>query len=451
MLSVTVGADRALLRVGDTNLRLELIAGIIALAVALAFYGARILAAMGLVEWLLMCWVGLNVASSILFSPNPAQSLRASLVLVALLAIYLATVLLVRGRDAAVWATRLWVATGGAVTSLGLVAALLYALAGSTQGISLHRVYDDGVLTVVPMVTSTIWEPNLYGAFALSTGLVAASLSLARGRTRSDDVMLAACVTLCFSGAVLSMTRTVWLVGAAGVLVLAVAGTVLSRRRGERPTTLWLGAALAGIVVGAVVALAMPRVSWATADAWALQYDSLEERVGAMIRDMRQGNVAISAGASALTARIDELDEWESAPTLLSRQGANALALEQWTQRPLLGWGTDAFRHVVKPDPHAPAWVPNVALHVLFDTGIVGFAFLGIAVLVVARGAVRALLKPAQTWDSGDCALLGQLVAFGALFLCYQMTDGTWMGFTWFTFALLVISTRFARSAPVRA
>jgi O-antigen ligase len=95
--------------------------------------------------------------------------------------------------------------------------------------------------------------------------------------------------------------------------------------------------------------------------------------------------------------------------------------------------------------------VPNVALHVLFDTGIVGFAFLGIAVLVVARGAVRALLKPAQTWDSGDCALLGLLVAFGALFLCYQMTDGTWMGFTWFTFALLVISTRFARSAPVRA
>lgn len=449
LLAVSAGADRALWRVGDTNLRFELVLGLLALAVALLYYRSRALAAMGAIEWLLVGWLGLNVVSSVAFSPRPSESLRSSLVLVGLLAIYLAVVLLLRSRSAALWATCLWVATGAAVALLGLVEAVLFTVAGSTQGISLHRAYSDGELTVVPMVTGTIWEPNLYGAFSLSAGLVAASLALAPERAGiGEKRVLWACVALCFSGVVLSMTRTVWLVGVAGVLVLAVAAGIIASRRGERPVQPWLGAVLVGVAVGTVIALAMPRVQWSTADPWELSYGRLEERVGNEVRAMRRGDASGSAAGSALAGRIGELNSWESAPTLVARQNANALALDLWRERPWLGWGTDAFRHVAQPEPHAPAWVPNVILHVLFDTGVAGLVVLGLAVVLAGFRAVRAFAKPARLWQAGDFALLGLVVASGALVLCYQMTDGTWMGFTWFTFALLVVSARYAVTSP---
>jgi hypothetical protein len=46
---------------------------------------------------------------------------------------------------------------------------------------------------------------------------------------------------------------------------------------------------------------------------------------------------------------------------------------------------------------------------------------------------------------------VGLLVACGALALCYQMTDGTWMGFTWFLLALLMVTARHALAEQVRS
>jgi O-antigen ligase len=249
-------------------------------------------------------------------------------------------------------------------------------------------------------------------------------------------------VPLCFSAVVLSLTRTVWFVGLAAFVLMLVAGVVIALRRTERPALGWPVAAGAGIALGIVVALAMPRVQWPTADPWELSYAQLEDRVSREVRSLRQGLGASPEGHSALTGRVGELGEWESAPTLIARQTANSEALALWRERPWLGWGTDAFRHVARPEPHAPAWIPNVVLHVLFDTGLVGLILLGSAVLLGVAGAVRVLARPVGSWGDSEFAVMGLLSALGALALCYQMTDGSWMGFTWFLFGLLVVSVR---------
>jgi hypothetical protein len=445
VLAVAVGTDRVMWRIGGTNVRVELVAGLLALSAALLYYRRRALAAIGTVEVLLIAWLGLNVLSSAAFSPSPTDSLRSSLVLGGLVAIYLSVVLLVRGRSAGMWAVWLWVVTGAAVSLIALLDALFFSMFGSTRGMSLHRAYSEGVLTVVPMVTGTIWEPNLFGAFALGAGLIGAALALAPASVAvAGRGTLLVCVALCFSGVVLSMTRTVWLVGLALSLTLAGAGVILALRRGDRLVHGWHAAVLAGAIVGAAVAWTLPRVSWATPNPWELSYLQLEDRVRIEVRSMRQGTGGASLGGSALAGRIDELGSWESAPTLLARQSANERAIGLWQERPWLGWGTDAFRHAAHPTPHAPAWIPNVVLHVLFDTGIVGLLLLGVGALLAAGRAVRVLARPVRSWHGAHYALLGLVVACSALAICYQMTDGTWMGFTWFVYALLVASTRTA-------
>ena len=112
--------------------------------------------------------------------------------------------------------------------------------------------------------------------------------------------------------------------------------------------------------------------------------------------------------------------------------------IEARPARPASGPAGQAAR----PEPHAPAWIPNVVLHILFDTGIIGLLVATAAVAVGVGSAVRALAKSPRRWGSVEYILLGALVACGALALSYQMTDGTWLGFTWFLFALLVVSAR---------
>ncbi len=443
LLAVAAGADRVLWRSGETNIRLELVAGLVATVLALFYFRRRALAVLGIVEWLLIGWVGLNFAVSITVSPEKAESLKAALILVGLLAIYLAVLWLVRSTSAATWAMVLWSAVGAAVSLFGIVGAALFSLTGSTAGISLHRIYDEGLLTVVPLVTSTIWEPNLFGAFALSTGLVAAALTMAPdiGRYGSRRVLLL-CVALCFGGVVLSMTRTVWFVGGAAALVFAAVGWLLVQRRRGLVLQPWFGAALLGAATGVVLALLMPRVSWITSDPWELSYDQLEERVGAAVRQLRQDEPGNWAVDSALSGRVGELEQWESAPTLLARQGTNSLAIDLWQQRPWFGWGTDAFRYAAAPEPHESAWIPNVALHVLFDTGIVGLLTLSVALVVAGSSALRTLTRPSQLTSAGEYGLLGLAMACVTLVICFQMTDGTWMGFSWFSLGLLVVTSR---------
>jgi O-antigen ligase len=124
-------------------------------------------------------------------------------------------------------------------------------------------------------------------------------------------------------------------------------------------------------------------------------------------------------------------------------------AVQGWQQRPWLGWGLNQYRYVYPPAPQTGFWIPNLELHILFDTGLVGLLFVGGAGVLAVRRGWRAVRGPVAGWSTAQYALFGLLFAGLGLFLAYQLTEGTGLGFTWLFFAMLVAAGRYATPAPV--
>ena len=86
----------------------------------------------------------------------------------------------------------------------------------------------------------------------------------------------------------------------------------------------------------------------------------------------------------------------------------------------------------------------------LFDTGIVGFLLLLTALVAAGRPAIRALRSAAIAWETPHYVLFGVVAASLALIATYQFTDGSWLGFTWVFFGLLVAAGRLTRGTGQR-
>ncbi len=115
--------------------------------------------------------------------------------------------------------------------------------------------------------------------------------------------------------------------------------------------------------------------------------------------------------------------------------------VEGWLRQPVLGWGTGSYPLLYPPNYIEAYWIANIELHILFDTGIVGLVLFAIPVVVAARRGVRALRRSKAEWSTAHFIVLGLLVAGAGLLFAYQITDATWLGFTWVFFALLVMAT----------
>ena len=88
--------------------------------------------------------------------------------------------------------------------------------------------------------------------------------------------------------------------------------------------------------------------------------------------------------------------------------------------------------------PKVGTWIANVELHVLFDTGIVGLLLLVAAMFIAGRRAFNTLRLPAARWGLTNYLTFGILFASLGLLAAFQITDGTWLGFTWVLLAMLV-------------
>jgi hypothetical protein len=473
VLALVVASDRSGVRVSENlNLRFELIVG--GLVALWSLWRVRGAAGrgLGLVEACLLGWLIVAGAASALFAPLPSESLKFTVLLAGLLTIYAAGFLLIRSARAVIGAALAWVGVGTAVTLLGLVAALLYTTIGWTPGISFNRLYKDGVFSAVPMVYSTLWEANIFGSYALTVGLLAFALSRAPAfQVRRAQWLLRLATASAFCGVILSMTRTVWVVGLALVALLAV----VSLKRGVLRLRALPGALLApvlvGVIVGLVVGNAMPSVSWLTDDPWTMSYPDMERAIGQIIRGgpppmPGPGATPIASPAasstppavptprpattnSAFLDRLSELLTLDKVPTWLVRQAVLVNALEGWQQRPWLGWGLNSYPYVYPPAPQTGFWIPNLELHILFDTGLIGLLLITGAGAGAVRRGVRALRGPVAGWNTAQYALFGLLFAGLGLFLAYQLTEGTGLGFTWLFFAMLVAAGRYATPAPI--
>jgi GT2 family glycosyltransferase len=446
-LMVAVATDRYGLRIAGTNFRFELVAAVLLVLFVVANRGLALVKRVGLIEVCLIGWLLVSTLSSLLFSPARAESLKQTLLLAVLLCIYAATVALVTSGQDLIRAALAWVAIGSAVALVGLVATVAYIAVGSRFGISLEGSSLGGATLLLPKVHSTMWEPNIFGSYQLTVWALAFALGLAPGhKTPRRRRLLSLALLLSCAGIVISISRADWLL----ILLLAAAMVVFALRLRLAPGRLVLKLlvpSVAGLGVGVALGLLMQVESCAVYTPngqignGLIAPSGVAQETGTYTDCVRHG--------SALLHGVGNLLAPGTTSSATGRVSEGRAASDGWLQRPILGWGTNAFQYVYGVS--GGGWIGNLELHILFDTGIVGLILLGGAVAMAGRRGLSGLTAPPAARGDSYLVLLGTMAGAVALLLAYQFTDATWLGFTWMFFALLVTAGRLAASSTTRA
>jgi hypothetical protein len=347
LLVVTSVVDRYTFRVGSLDLRAEQVATILALAsVLVTRLGASDWSWIkpNVAEGILLAWFAANVVSSLLWSPERNLSAKIiALIAVCALAFALPRRLLSGSSAPAQFETiTRWLLIVFATECAWGALAYLVHVFGPTISLGVNPA--SGHLSTY----GTLWEQNVFGAFA-AAGAVA-WVYLGPGRFRFAWVGLA----LCLAGLLYSLTRAAWL---AAAVVGGIGGGWPGLRRRTDLRTVALGAlATLPFVATAVVA----------------------EKVGMYVIGPGGGQTRFSL-LTALLNLVDvvgRLNQW--APVSTDIRG-----------HLILGRGTASFEalHVVNGVPQHVASLP---LLILNDTGLIGLALFGaFAAAVFARTWAR--------------------------------------------------------------
>lgn len=394
--------------IAGINLRPEWIAGVPVLA-AVAFTAQRQPQILRLtrIDLLLSAWLVLAGISSLLFASHRGNSLKIWLGLALAASGFFLVRPLVGDR-----VDRLLdfvVGCGFLICLFGLFSYLIYPL-GFPLGVQIN---PD---TQVPTVYATLWEGDIFGAFAGCLLLLSLGRLLLMAR---PSVLALAVPVIALAGLEVSLARAAWLgTLLAGVLMVPL-WLSLRRRRWMPPGT---GRRLATVAVaGAVFSAAY----WTGADL--------------LHRAVEHPNVTVGTSSGAKPGRVDSPPVAGSTllpytvhattphpqpllqrlktltnpaalaqdPTVELRISQAKLALQDWLPSPWLGRGAGSFGQRYEDTSHHPAWIANILLRVLHDTGVLGLLLMlgyaiGLLLLLLrmvrreagARGIYAALLLP---------------------------------------------------------
>ena len=454
LLVGAVSADRFGIRWHGVNLRLELIAAVVLAVWAVATW--RIAPVhIGVVEWCLVAWLGVGVLSSLIFSPAPRESLRLTLVLLGMVALYGLAVVFIRSASDLARAALVWVGVGTLAAAIGIVEAILYALFDSHAGIAFDGTVVGNLVEFAPRVTSTMWEPNIFASYLLTVWALAFALSrLPAARTPVRKWALRSAMGIIVTGIVISTTRVVWVI--APLLMLSMMAFALQRGLLSQRRLLsdFFNPNLAGIAAGLALATAMSVVACPVATPAAGSLPTAPTSSSAPSSgpppaavNPFQGPGCFKSG-SVFMQHARGFFRASSTSSFTGRLAVAKQAIRGWLQRPIFGNGTNSYLYIF--GAAAGGWIGNIELHALFDTGIVGFLLLLIALIAAGRPAIRALRTASVAWDTRHYVLFGLMAAAVALIVTYQFTDGSWLGFTWVFFGMLVAAGRLTRGIGQR-
>ncbi len=454
LLVGAVSADRFGIRWRGVNLRLELIAAVVLALWAIVTWRIAPLH-IGVVEWCLAGWLAVGVFSSLVFSPAPRESLRLTLVLVGMVALYGLAVTFIRSAADLARAALIWVGVGTLIAAMGIVEAILYALFDSHAGIAFDGTAAGNVVEFAPRVTSAMWEPNIFASYLLTVWALAFALSrLPAARTPGRKWALRIAMAIAVTGIVISTTRVVWVV--APLLMLSMMAFALQRGLLAKRRLLsdFFNPNLAGIAIGLALATAMSVVACPVATPGAGSPTGAATSPSAPSSGPPPAAANPFAGpgcyqsGSVFWQHARGFFRASSTSSFTGRLAVAKQAVKGWLARPIFGNGTNSYLYVY--GAAAGGWIANIELHALFDTGIVGFLLLLIALIAAARPAIRALRYAAVAWDTTHYILFGLVAAAVALIVTYQFTDGSWLGFTWVFFGMLVAAGRLTRGIGQR-
>lgn len=339
-------------------------------------------------DLLLVAYLALALASSLLFAPQLIESLK----FFGLMTFGVALYWLVRALGATAPSfTRgvlVLIAVGVGACLFGIVAWLTYPL-GLNLGVQVYAL--ENFATHSPF--GTLFDSNTLGMYAMAATLLQVTLLLDTHFSKWR-LWLGAGTIITLLTVALSLTRVAWIGLVFGFILVLLSG---SRRR----WALAIGGGALGLVVLALVA-----------------------------------NSALAGGSGALA-------EFSVARLLTSRSiffrfDAYTRAWNDFLASPLLGNGANVFAQNHTSPSGTPDWISNFFLMTLHDTGITGLAILLAWLLWLAFETSRALKSSHGVMRT---LLLALSIAYLALFITYQATTLFWLGFNWVYLGLIRAGT----------
>jgi O-antigen ligase len=338
------------------------------------------------------CWVlayvVLNYVSSAFGSSSPSQTLRWALLNNLAVLPYFLIRLLVRDAETLRKAFRIFLAVGLAESAYGILCFLSHHGLGTTVGMEIGQ-----YLTDIAAPYGSLVEPNLFGAYSGCTAVLALAVYLI-GERRPGYLI---CFFIASVASVLSLSR------AALVALVVAAGWVYWQARHAREGHHSRTATLV-LAVGLIVLIVVPAVGGV-----------VQQRFGDLF----------SQGLMEETTMVRLVETHE--------------ALQEFSEHRLIGTGTASLQLSFDWGKYLPewrsdrAWVGNVILRILHDSGLLGMAaFLGF---------LGSLARKVRLGLRARSSLSPMLVALSAGALLYaisfQATDATLEAFPWINLGLL--------------
>jgi hypothetical protein len=347
------------------------------------------------VDFLLLSFLVLSFFSSYVASPDRAATLRWSLLMTFAMSPFFLVPQMVGTREQLEKAMKLLLFVGAAEALFGILCFLSYLLFGTELGVTFFFYLD-----FIPGVHGSQWEPNIFGSYCACFAVMFLFYYLAGGRT-SGWYLAGFLVTTV--GVLLSLARQGW-----ACLIIVGAMVLLYHQRGAKIQWKRLASVGVGILATLLIGVSLMR--------------DLPERLA--------------------TLAIGQVSD---DPTVVHRLKYLALAVEDIREHPMLGLGSSSFQLLYEDQDNigaGPAWLDNLFIRVIHDTGIVGMIVFAWFLVELGRRAWRVLGSSSHNQAS---TAVGALSAGGLVMLiAYQLTDASTLGFTWIHFGVLAAAVRIA-------
>jgi O-antigen ligase len=341
-------------------------------------------------DYWVMSFVAVNYISSAFVSSSPFDTLKWALLANLGVLPYFVIRFLVHDLRSLRKAFGIFLLVGFLESAYGILCYLANHTFGTSTGMELYAYYDR-----VAAPYGSMFEPNLFGAYAACTAVCFLVLYLGQQRRRLIHLV---CFSVASIAVLLSFSRAALL-----ALAVLVAWVFWKAYRSKHAP----GANGRRFVVGFAVIVLIAAVGIGGV---------LRERLDSLFTNGLQDETAIT--------RFLMVEE----------------ALQELPNHPLLGSGTASLQLSFDWSKYVPSWtgngvwIGNVTVRILHDTGVIGFAiFLGF-VISLWRAIRRELLQ-----DKGDASITLIALSAGALLyaITFQATDGTTLAFCWVHLGLL--------------
>jgi O-antigen ligase len=349
--------------------------------------------------WFALLWWGINLVSGVLFDPAPLMGLQNALRIFLMALTFILMVNLIPDR---IWwrrAVAVFLIAGVVEAAYGILARALYPF-GVNLGVQVAWNFTE------PIPYGTFEEGNLFGSHSASWAIILLMVIFAAERvhdSRKRQLLRMAGLGVLLLALLLSLSRAAW--------IMFLAGATL-------------------------VVIFEYRNAWVQANRFILAMVALPLLIF--------GLLSITPYLPASLPFVNRLQSFLNLgfdATFSARLSDWSMALEDWAQRPLTGWGPGSFFAIHGVLRAHPAWISNLSVRLLQETGVIGLVAFGGFLATLLLPAVKTLRQGLDLMDRG--ILLGLIISYGVLLgLAYQSTDGIWLAASWVHAGLIAAGTR---------